>query len=298
MPPAPQNPYGQQPPPQGPYGQQPPPPHGPYGQQPPPPGPYGQQPHSQGPFAPPPGQPPYGVPPFPQQQQQPYGWGAPMGPPPPKKSRTGLVLGIVGGSVALVVIGVVALGVLGAKVANSGFPEAKFTLTLPQTLIDDTYELSQDLSKTQGQSILDEADGAWDAKVDGAAVGTYHLGGDETKGTLVVSGMYGRFKNTDLARNNMMKGAAEGDGAKVAVAPKDFHPDGTGGATVTCEVLTQTQSATEVTLPVCGWTDENTGASVAEVTPETVTQDPADVDLDKAAATTLKVRAEMRKAIE
>jgi ketosteroid isomerase-like protein len=61
------------PPPQGPYGQQP----GPYGQQ-PPPG-YGQQP--------PPGYPP----------QQPYGYG----PPPPKKSRTGLVIGVIAGVVVL-----------------------------------------------------------------------------------------------------------------------------------------------------------------------------------------------------
>ncbi|MDT0434681.1 MULTISPECIES: hypothetical protein [Streptomyces] len=295
MPPPPQNPHGQQPS-QDPYGQQPPA-QGPYGQQPPPPpAPYGQQPPQQGPFTPPPGQPPYGAAPYPQ-QQPPYGWGAPMA-PPPRKRRTGLILGIVGGAVALVVVGVVLLAVIGSKVADKALPEAKFTLDLPRTLVDDSYELSEDLSRSEGKSIVDEADGAWDAKVDGAAVGRYSLGGDETKGTLVVSGMYGRFMNTDLARRNMMKGAAQGAGAKVAVPPKDFHPGGADGVTVTCEVLTQVQAGTELTLPVCGWTDENTGASIAEVTAESVVKDPADIDLEKAAATTLKVRSEIRKAID
>ncbi|MDT0474691.1 hypothetical protein RM863_21450 [Streptomyces sp. DSM 41014] len=305
QPPSPQNPPGQQPPSQGPYGQQPPqPPYGqppqqnPYGQQPPPPGPgpYAQQPPQQGPYPPPPGQQPYGAGPYPQ-QQPPYGWGAPMA-PPPKKRRTGLILGIVGGVVGLVVVGVVVLAMIGSKVVNSGFPEAEFVLALPKTLVDESYQLSEDLSRSEGQKIVDEADGSWDAKVDGAAVGRYSLGGDETKGTLVVSGMYGRFKNTDLARKNMMKGAAQGAGAKVAVPPKDFHPEGADGLTVTCEVLTQTQAGTELTLPICGWADENTGASIAEVTADTVVKDPADIDLAKAAATTLKVRSEIRKAID
>lgn len=91
--------YGQQPP----YG---PPPGGPgYGQQPP----YGQQPgYGQQPYgAPAPGygpQQPYGQQPY---GQQPYGqqpgYGAPV--PPPKKSNTGLIVGIA-------VLAVVVLGVL------------------------------------------------------------------------------------------------------------------------------------------------------------------------------------------
>jgi hypothetical protein len=289
----PQNPYGQQPP-HGPYGGQPP--AGPYGG-PSPTGPYGQQPYGQQPA------PPYGAASYPQPGQpgipgQPYGWGAPpMGPPPPKKSRTGLIIGIVGGSVGAVIAIFAVLAMIGSAAGN-GFPEAKFALSLPETLVDERYELSEDLSDSEGQKIEDEADGAWDAKISGAVVGRYSLDGDETKGTLVVSGMYGRLKNTDAARDNMMKGAAEGDGAKVAVPPKDFHPSGSDGITVTCEVLTQSQFGTEVTVPVCGWTDDNTGVSVAEVTVETMTQDPADVDLEAAAETTLKIRSEMRKPIE
>ncbi|MET8245749.1 hypothetical protein ABZV31_15790 [Streptomyces sp. NPDC005202] len=215
-----------------------------------------------------------------------------MVPPSPKKRRTGLILGIVGGGVGVLVAIVVLLALIGLK-AESGFPEAKMRLTLPKVLLDEKYELTEDLSDSEGQKIADEADGAWDAKVTAGVVGRYSLGGDETKGTLVVSGMYGRFKNTGEARDNMMKGAAEGDGATLGVAPKDFDL----GITITCEVLTQEQLGTKTTLPVCGWADPNTGASVAEVAAETMTQDPSDVDLEAAARNTLKIRSEMIKAI-
>ncbi len=87
----------------------------------------------------------------------------PVAPPPPKKSRVGLILGIVGGVVVLVVGGLVALGAIGYKAATS-FPEGKRKLTLPQTLLDGKYELAKDLSDTEGKQIGQEADGAWDAK--------------------------------------------------------------------------------------------------------------------------------------
>ncbi|ELP65386.1 hypothetical protein ACKI1I_22375 [Streptomyces turgidiscabies] len=275
----PENPYGPPPTP-GPYGQQPPPP--PY--QAPQPGPYGQQ------------QPP---PPSPYGQQQPYGapapapWGAPV--LPPRKSRLGLILGIVGGVVVLAVAGVAGLYWIGAK-SDTGFPDAEYKLTLPQKVLDDKYELASDLSGAEGKTIEDEADGAWDARDTKAVVGQYSLGGDQAQGTLVISGMYGRFKNTGLARDNMMEGAAGGKGAKVAVKPKDFKPAGSD-VTVTCEVLVQTQLGTEITIPVCGWVDGNTGASVAEITADTVTKKPAQVDLAAAAETAVKIREEIRKPI-
>lgn len=277
----PQGPYG----PQNPYGQQfPQPPQSPYA-----PGPYGQQqPYGQPPV-PQPQQPPYGNP-YP--QQQPYGWGAPPVAPPPKRSRTGLILGIAGGAVALIVA---ATGGL-SRVTGTDFPTAEYTLDLSKTLLNDRYELTQDLSVSKGQAIEAEANG--DTKDLKAAIGLYSLGGDQTKGTLVVSGMYGRFKNTDRLRTSMLEGAAKGDGVKVAVPAQDFHPDGADGVTITCEVLSKNQLGTEVTVPVCGWMDGNTGASVAEATTATMTQDPSEVDLDKAAATAAQVRSEMRKRIE
>ncbi|MEU1040094.1 hypothetical protein ACFYP4_19735 [Streptomyces sp. NPDC005551] len=283
----PQNPYGQQP--QGPYGGQPPAPA--YGQQ-PPPSPYGQQ---AAPYGPPQGA-PYGQPGQPGQPgQQPYGWGAPPMAPPPKKSRVGLVLGIVGGVVALVVVIVVGLAVIGSK-TDSGFPDAEFKLTLPKTLLDERYELGQDLSDSEGSKVEGEADGAWDARDVTAVVGQYSVGGDTTKGNLVISGMYGRFKNTGTARDKMMEGAAESDGAKVAVPPKDFKPAGSD-TTITCQVLTKDQLGTTMTIPMCGWVDGNTGASVAEITAESMTKDPSDVNLEAAAKTAVEVRSEIRKPI-
>ncbi|MEV7288770.1 hypothetical protein AB0O01_30225 [Streptomyces sp. NPDC093252] len=322
----PQNPYGQQPTPDNPYGQ-PPPPGSPYGQQPPVGDPYGQQPPSDNPYGQPPspghayGQPPpqppgaypqppaygdqpYGQPTPPPPPQGGYGqpqqpWGAPpMGPPapPPRKKRTALILGIVGGVVALVVVVVAGLALIGNEVVEDAFPEAEYQLTLPQTLLDDTYELSEDMSDTQGRAIEDEAEGAWDAKDATAVVATYSLGGDEAAGTLIVSGMYGRFLSVDANRDNMMDGAAAADGMEVAVPPQDFTP-GDSGITITCEVLTQTSMGTEMSIPTCGWMDGNTGATVAEVTPELIATAPEDVDLEAAAASALKIREEMRRPI-
>ncbi|MFE4670551.1 hypothetical protein ACFRI7_30580 [Streptomyces sp. NPDC056716] len=313
----PQNPYGEQPP-QNPYGQ---PPQEPYGQGPPPgaypqppaqAGPYGQPPQQsqqpqppqqsqypqapQGAFgAPPPPGAPYGQP----QPGSPYGapqpWGAPPMAPPPRKKRTGLVLGIVGGAVAVVVAVVVGLALIGKEVEDS-FPAAEYRLTVPETLLADEYQLAEDLSDTEGQAIEDEADGAWDAKDTTAVVATYNLGGDQNQGTLVVSGMYGRFQNTDEARDNMMTGAAEAEGMTVAVPPQDFTPDDSG-VTVTCEVLSQSSMGTEMSIPTCGWVDGNTGASIAEVTPELIAMDPQDIDLEAAARSALQIREEMRQPI-
>jgi hypothetical protein len=268
----PQGPYG----PQNPYHQQfPQPPQGPYA-----PGPYGQQQ-------------PYGAPPVPP-QQQPYGWGVPPVAPPPKGRRVGLILGIVGGVVAVSVGG---YAMYGSKLADLGYPEARYRLSLPKTLVDNRYELTRDVSGSEGRKLKEEAAGHWDAKVAGVAYGHYSPGGDEAEGELVVLGLYGRFMDPDWSRNDMMKGAGDGEVADVAVAPKDFHPAGADGITITCEVNTATDSGVKVTLPVCGWVDDNTSGSVFDVTKTATTDDPSDVDLGKLAATTLRIRSEMRKPL-
>ncbi|MEU0332554.1 hypothetical protein [Streptomyces sp. NPDC006193] len=270
MPPPPQQP-------QYPYGQ---PPHSPQ-----PPGPYGspypqQQPYPPQPY---PQQPPYPQPPYP-------AWGAPPMGPPPRKRRVGLVLGIVGGVVASVTVVLVLIGVA----AGSGFPEAKNRLTLPHTLLDDEYTLAQDLSGTEGKKVEQEADGAWDAKDIHAAVGRYSPDGGESQGMLLVSGMYGRFKNEAAVRRNMLKGAAESGSVTVEEPPRDVTPAG-AETTVLCQVLTQKTSLAELTYPVCAWADGNTAAVVGEIT--TSGKDPADVDLDAAARNTLKIRTEMLQPV-
>ncbi|MFF7278707.1 hypothetical protein [Streptomyces griseorubiginosus] len=277
----PQGPYG----PPNPYNQ--PPPQGPYA-----PGPYAQQ-QPYGPPPVPPQQQPYGNP-YP--QQQPYGWGAPPVAPPPKRRPLVVILAVVGGLVALGVAGSVMRGV--EEASGSGYPDAEYSLDLPRTLVDGRYELARNLSDSEAaRTIEDQSVGAPGYKDVKAAVAQYSLGGDDTKGTLVVSGMYGRFKNPDRVRESLLDGAAEGEDSQIAISEQDFHPDGADGTTVTCEVLTKDQGDTKLTVPICAWGDGNTGAAVAELTTATATTDPLEIDLDKAAATTAQVRAEMRKPI-
>ncbi|MEU1705025.1 hypothetical protein ABZ478_06415 [Streptomyces sp. NPDC005706] len=280
MPPPPQQPqypYGQQPP--GPYGQQSP---GPYGPQTPPvpaPGPYGSPYPQAQPYPPQPN------------PQQPYpGWGVPPMGPPPKKRGPGLALGIVGGVIGLVVLGSIGVG----AVLQSGFPAAENELALPHKLMDEKYELAEDLSDTEGQKVEDEADGAWDAKDIHAVVGRYSPGGDDTKGMLLVSGMYGRFKNEADVRSGMLKGAGEAEGVTVAQPARDVTPAG-ADVTVSCEVLTQKQALVTITYPVCTWADGNTAAVVGEV--DLQRKGSADIDLDTAARNALKIRSEMIKPI-
>ncbi|WP_251829522.1 hypothetical protein [Streptomyces sp. ATCC 21386] len=275
MPPSPQSPYGQQQPPQGPYGQQPYSPQQPAQ-------PYGQHPHVPQQYPPQPQ--PYGAP-------QPAGWQ----PVPPPKSRTGLILGIVGGVVGLVVLGTVGLWVVGTQ-TTSGFPEAEYKLALPETVLDGEYELVQDLSDSEGRKVEDEAEGAWDARDVTAAVAQYGPQKGGAEGALIVSGMYGRFKNTDAARDNMLKGAAGVSSIKVVVPPKDYTP-GDDGLTISCQVVTQNQAGSEITYPMCAWADGNTGASVAELSVESVGQDASEVDVEAFAERTLQVRSELRQPI-
>ncbi|ULR53351.1 hypothetical protein [Streptomyces deccanensis] len=230
-------------------------------------------------------------------QAQPYGAPHPAGwqPPPPPKSRVGLILGIVGGVVGLVVLGSVGLWVVGTQ-STGGFPEAEYKLALPETVLDGEYKLAQDLSDSEGRQVEEEADGAFDARDVTAAVAQYAPAKEGTEGALIVSGMYGRFKNTDAARDNMLKGAAGVSSIKVVVPPEDYTP-GDSELTISCQVVTQNQAGSEITYPMCAWADGNTGASVAELSVESVGQDASEVDVEAFAERTLQVRSELRQPI-
>ncbi|WP_381567834.1 hypothetical protein [Streptomyces eurythermus] len=259
----------------------PPPPQpsypGPYGQQPPPaaPGPYGSPYPQQAPYPP----------------QQPYpGWGLPPMAPPPRRRRVGLVLGIVGGVVTVVVAGLVVLGL----VAGGGFPAAENKLVLPHTLLDGEYTLAEDLSGTEGKKAEEEADGAWDVRDVHATVGRYSPPGDASRSMLLVSGMYGRFKNTPAIRRGLLKGAAEADGVTVERPARDVTPSG-AATPVSCQVLTQESDSTTLTYGVCAWADGNTAAAVGKV--DLSVRDPGDVDLEEAARTALRVRSELLRPV-
>jgi hypothetical protein len=206
--------------------------------------------------------------------------------PPPRKRRVGLVLGIVGGVVTVVVAGLVVLGML----AGSGFPAAENKLVLPHSLLDGAYTLAEDLSGTEGKKVEDEADGAWDVRDVHATVGRYSPPGDASRSMLLVSGMYGRFKNTPAIRRGLLKGAAEADGVTVERPARDVTPPG-AATPVSCQVLTQESGSTTLTYGVCAWADGNTAAAVGKV--DLSVHDPDDVDLEEAARTALRVRSEL-----
>ncbi|WP_225890368.1 MULTISPECIES: hypothetical protein [Streptomyces] len=213
-------------------------------------------------------------------------------PPPPDKSRVGLVTGIVGGVFVIVLAILLTLVRIEAK-AESGFPEAEFALVLPRTLLDGRYELTKDLSHTLGRRLEKESTGIRDAKVTHGVVGRYSLAGDTTKGALLVTGFYGRFKNADKTRAIALKRDGEADGVTVAVPPRDVTPTGSA-VKISCEVLSRKRPTLTITYPVCAWADGNTSALTANMTFGAAN---ADLDLKSAARTTLQIRSETVKAI-
>ncbi|MFE2977199.1 hypothetical protein [Streptomyces sp. NPDC059258] len=300
-------------PPQGPYGP-PTPPQNPYGPPAAAPGapqqPYGQpqQTHGQP-------QQPYGYPqqpPAPPQQggggwgqpgwgqQQPgipgaggpgaTGW-PPQGPQPPRKKRTALIVGIVAG--AVLAAGGITYGVsqLVGKTSDAAFPDAEYELVLRQKVLDGEFTLAQDLSSSEGKKI----EGMYDPTVRDAkaVVGQY---GSAKGGALVISGMHGRFTEPEDMTGKMMKGGAEGQGATVAVPPKEFTPAG-HDITLECQVLQSNQNGVRANIPMCAWADGNTGASVGIIRPDTALKDPTAIDLEAAAAETAEIREEIRRPI-
>ncbi|MET9431813.1 hypothetical protein [Streptomyces sp. NPDC003036] len=263
----------------------PPPPH----QQPPGPGPYGPpQPYPQQPY---PHQP---YPPQPGASYGPGPYGAPPPPAPPKK-RTGLVVGIVAGSLA--VLGLLAWvgtqAVDAVSQAGGSYPAAEYKLTAPVTVLSGTYKLTSDTSEKDGKDV--EAEDAKDpsVRVTKSVVATYT---GEPGSALVVSGFYGQLRAPDLTRRQILEGGATGQGTTLVVRPKDFKSAG-ADVTISCQVTRSTDMGTTSTLPMCAWGDGNTASFVALVTPEIAAQQPEDVDLRALAETTAKVRAELRKPL-
>ncbi|MFE3380832.1 hypothetical protein [Streptomyces anulatus] len=281
-------------PPQGPYG--PPPPQNPYGQN-----PYGAPPAAPGAVP----QQPYGYPQQPPPQQG--GWGQPgipggggpgsgggwppVGPQPPRRKRTGLIVGIAVG--AVVVAGGIVFGVtqLADKGTDLAYPKAEYELLVQQKLLDGEFSLGQDLSETEGKEIEDTPD---PSIRDGEAVVAHYT--SAKGGALVLSGMYGRLASPDFMRGKIMEGAAEADGAKLVVPAKKFTPEGYG-VTIECQVVQSNEGGGVANIPMCAWGDDNTAAMIAVIRPESVLKDAKSIDLAAVAAETAKVREEARKPI-
>ncbi|MEU2389483.1 hypothetical protein [Streptomyces sp. NPDC007369] len=264
---------------------------------------------SPGPYGPPQSPHPYGGPHHPPQSFQPQSfqpqypaqpypgqapWWQPPAGPPQRKSRPWLVIGIIAAAIAVISVLKVSADAA-SRASGAGFPKAEYRLTVPQTLVGGTFELDQDLSQSQGEAVLKDT---YSSKVRNPrpAVGQYTSGSPARPGVLVLSGMYGQFKDPADARRKLLVGAADAKGATLAVPARDITPAGSG-ITLSCQVLTYQDNGAASALPMCAWADENTSAAVGLVTPETAQQAPGAVDLGEVAETTLKVRAEARQPI-
>ena len=258
-----------------------------------------QPPHQNpGPYGPP-AQQPYAhhVPP-----QHPYGQPGPYPqfsgtwvPPQPKK-RTGLVVGIVAGS--LVLLGGLGYGLFlalnAAGVADGDWPKATHQLSVPQTLLDGEYTLAKDSSKTEGKQLLKDLQDHR-IRVHAATLATY-TGGASGSETLVVTGLHGQIREAKYVRREMLQGLEEpSEGNELFAPPKDVTPAGSD-VTLSCAVMSS-QDDKPVTSPACAWADGSTAAAVLFAGAELDEQRPENIDLRKYAELTLKVRSQTRQPI-
>lgn len=262
-------PYGQQPQQPGPYGQQPPPPPGPYGQSAPQPG-YG---YPQQPGVPPQGypqQPPapaYGYP-----QQPPYGG---MPPQQPKKSKAGVIIGVV--VAVAVVAGAGWYFTQGGGSDGAISADTKgYKLVAPESVDDFKKD-----PKYKDKSFTDEDKKELEAAgvKNPTQVGMNYVGGDpanplSAKG-LNFSGIYGEIADPEKtidayfakARLEIAKdGKSE---VQLLGSPKAMKPANFKGAVMKCQDIkftakdTTTKGPKEATLPLCVWGDYSTLSMVS-----------------------------------
>ncbi|MET9376055.1 hypothetical protein ACFYV5_14735 [Streptomyces sp. NPDC003035] len=207
-----------------------------------------------------------------------------------------MILGIAAASViGLLTLSWIGNGGLRGGSSSGSYPAATHRLTLPKTLLDGRYTLADDRSGQADAGLKNASEAV--VRDPKGVLGQYAAAGEDGAGVLVVSGLYGRIKDPDLARERILKGAREAAGTSVLVAPKDVTPSG-ATTTVTCQVLaTEQAGGGRATYPMCAWADDNTNAAVAEMTTESADLSPESVDLTKAADTTLKVREETRRPL-
>lgn len=274
----------------------PPHPQGPYGH-PQQPNPYGGQPQQQ--------YPPYQHQPYPPQQPYPGPgmWGQPPMGPPPRKNRTALTLFIAFGSIPLVLL-LVWFGNRGSDSDSSSpssgsepFPSAGYRLTVPKTLLSGQYKLVKDES---AEADKEAANGGYGTGPDSrnvkATIGSYTGTDTDAPGGLVITGMYGQFREPEEARTDLLRGIRETEGMSEPGPPKMITPAGSE-LTLECTVLLSEDAGVTSTIPLCAWADENTVGSVMLYSSDSASQDPDSVDLDATALTTLKVRDEARQPI-
>ncbi|MFD5147313.1 hypothetical protein [Streptomyces sp. NPDC058401] len=275
-------PYGgQQPQQPGPYGQQPQQP-GPYGQQ---PGPYGQQPGYGYPQQAPQGVPQQGYPQqqpgFPQQQapyggyqqQPPYGGMPPQ--QPPKKSKAGVIIGVV---VAVAVIGGGAFYLLGSGAGNGdvsastkGYkivpPAAVNDFKKPATAAPAKKMDDKEKKEVEAIGIKNPVKVAQDYEISDKAkpleskqLSFSSFSGEIADPSKTLDSAFAMFKASSTEEKDK-----DAD-VQFIGSPETFKPAGFSGALMKCQEMkivskkpsTNPLEPKEVTFPVCIWTDYST----------------------------------------
>ncbi len=232
----------------GPYGQQ-----QPYGQ--PQQGPYGQQPQ--------PG--PYG------QQQQGGGWQ--VAPQPPKKSNTGMIIGIIA---AVVVVAVVIVLVVsnsggggtpaaagGTSGGGGGTTAVKYKIVVKETVADD-YTKSADSSSDSAGSDLSSLPGMTDGQ---NVQAQYEKSGDTTK-RLQFVGAWGSVPDPQVALDAAFKemDSSSDTSGKPIGSPETVTPAGLDdGAVMKCQLFGSDDDGMTVKFPICLWADHSTIGMVADI---------------------------------
>ncbi|MEV7541175.1 hypothetical protein [Streptomyces sp. NPDC089915] len=194
--------------------------------------------------------------------------------------------------VAVSVAGLLAAG-FGVRWMASGPDE--YRLSMPDSLLGGSYQRSEDEPPNSEDDAPMGPSGTAAGKVTRVAA-RYERRSAGTREVLMVTGAYGRFTTPhDRSRTALLSGASAPTDAQAPVPPKDITPPGSD-ITVSCQVLTRPgDEDARVAMPMCAWSDRNTMALVALVTPDGPQPAPEGIDLDRLAAMTLQVRSEARQ---
>ncbi|MFD7662411.1 hypothetical protein [Streptomyces sp. NPDC059788] len=206
-------------------------------------------------------------------------WQEPIG-QPPRKSNTGKVLGIVGGVVALLVVG----GIV-ASVALRGADEPKYKTVVPKALVGGKYTLTKDLTDTVSAQV--PRNGSY-------AHGMTTVGGQYQSGTksLVLLSMYGTVSDPTEAVKQTIHGM-QSSGGELVVPKHEERPHGTKEPAY-CGVLVKRQMGQKFTAPFCIWADSSTPGNVMETDAERIDADPFSVDLEALAEKADRIRSEIK----
>ncbi|MEW2374403.1 hypothetical protein AB0940_34390 [Streptomyces sp. NPDC006656] len=195
----------------------------------------------------------------------------------------------------IVAVSVVGLLAAGAGVRWMASAPDDYRLSMPDTLLGGSYQRSEDGPPSSEDDPPTGPSGTAAGKPT-RITAQYEKGSAGTREVLMVTGAYGRFTTPHSgSRTALLSGAAAPTEVQAPVPPEDITPPG-ADITVSCQVLTRPGDGdVRVNVPMCAWSDRNTMALVALVTPDGPQPAPEGIDLDRLAAMTLQVRSEARQ---